>query len=61
MIKSALLGMAAAVAPLAVAAQVTLTSETSSVGSSPHYVDTTLAAVLDSAGVATVQITEGAT
>lgn len=61
MLKSALLSAAVACAPLAVAAQVTLTSETSSVGSSPHYVDTTLAAVLDSAGVATVQITEGAT
>lgn len=59
--KSALAGVVVALAPLAVAAQVTLTSETSSVGSSPHYVDTTLAAVLDSAGVATVQVTEGAT
>lgn len=61
MMKSAFAGVAVALAPLAVAAQVTLTSETSSVGSSPHYVDTTLAAVLDSAGVATVQVTEGAT
>lgn len=61
MMKSALAGVAIALAPFAVAAQVTLTSETSSVGSSPHYVDTTLAAVLDSAGVATVQVTEGAT
>ncbi|TNJ44469.1 TAXI family TRAP transporter solute-binding subunit [Phaeobacter sp. B1627] len=61
MMKSAFAGVAVALAPLAVAAQVTLTSETSSVGSSPHYVDTTLAAVLDSAGVASVQVTEGAT
>lgn len=61
MLKTALLGATIALAPLAAAAQVTLTSETSSVGSSPHYIDTTLAAVLDSAGVATVQITEGAT
>ncbi|MEQ6203971.1 hypothetical protein ABMC88_13025 [Sulfitobacter sp. HNIBRBA2951] len=61
MMKSALAGAVVALAPLAVAAQVTLTSETSSVGSSPHYVDTTLAAALDSAGVATVQVTEGAT
>lgn len=62
MIKTALLGATLALVPLTVAAQqVTLTSETSSVGSSPHYVDSTLAAVLESAGVATVQITEGAT
>jgi TRAP-type uncharacterized transport system substrate-binding protein len=61
MLRTALVGATLALAPFAVAAQVTLTSETSSVGSSPHYVDTTLAAVLESAGVATVQITEGAT
>ncbi len=51
----------AALIPIAAAAQVTLTSETTSPGSTPHYIDTTLAAALDSAGVATVQITEGAT
>jgi len=51
----------AALLPVAAAAQVTLTSETTSPGSTPHYIDTTLAAALDSAGVATVQITEGAT
>lgn len=42
-------------------AQVTLTAETASPGSSPHYIDTTLAAVLESAGIASLQITEGAT
>ena len=61
MIKSALLGASLAVAPLAVAAQVTLTVETTSPGSSPHYIDSMLGAVLESAGVASVQITEGAT
>lgn len=61
MIKTALLVAAAALAPLAATAQVTLTAETTTPGSSPHYIDTTLAAILDSAGVATLQITEGAT
>lgn len=61
MFKTTILGAAIALAPFAALAQVTLTSETSSVGSSPHYVDSTLAAVLESAGIATVQITEGAT
>lgn len=61
MLRTAVLGAAMALAPFAASAQVTLTSETSSVGSSPHYVDSTLAAVLESAGIATVQITEGAT
>lgn len=42
-------------------AQVTLTAETTTPGSTPHYIDTTLAAILDSAGVASLQITEGAT
>ena len=50
-----------ALAPFAAAAQTTLTAETTTPGSTPHYIDTTLAAVLDSAGVATMQITEGAT
>ncbi|MEO9902936.1 TAXI family TRAP transporter solute-binding subunit [Nisaea sp.] len=61
MIKITLLGVAIALAPLAAQAQVTLTAETTTPGSTPHYIDTTLAAVLDSAGVATMQITEGAT
>lgn len=61
MIKKALLGGLLAIAPTFAAAQTTLTAETTSPGSTPHYVDTTLAAVLDSAGVATMQITEGAT
>lgn len=61
MIKTAILGAAVALAPLAAAAQVTLTAETTTPGSTPHYIDTTLAAILDSAGVATLQITEGAT
>lgn len=61
MIKTAILGAAVALAPLAAAAQVTLTAETTTAGSTPHYIDTTLAAILDSAGVATLQITEGAT
>ncbi len=51
----------AALMPMAAVAQVTLTSETTSPGTTPHYIDTTLAAALDSSGVATVQITEGAT
>lgn len=61
MLRSAILGAAAVLLPLAAAAQVTLTAETTTPGSTPHYVDTTLAAILDSAGVATMQITEGAT
>lgn len=61
MLRTTFIGAAIALTPLAAIAQVTLTSETASVGSSPHYVDTTLAAVLQSAGVATVQVTQGAT
>ena len=61
MLKKTLLGGLLALAPLSVAAQVTLTAETTTPGSTPHYIDTTLAALLDSAGVATLQITEGAT
>ena len=61
MIKTAICGAALALAPLALSAQATLTAETTTPGSTPHYIDTTLAAVLDSAGVATMQITEGAT
>ncbi len=61
MIKSTVLGAALALAPALAAAQATLTAETTSPGSTPHYIDTTLAAVLESAGVATMQITEGAT
>lgn len=61
MFKRTLLGAALAFSPLAAMAQATLTAETTTPGSTPHYIDTTLAAVLDSAGVATMQITEGAT
>lgn len=61
MFRQTLLGAALAVAPLAAQAQATLTAETTTPGSTPHYIDTTLAAVLDSAGVANLQITEGAT
>ena len=61
MIKKTLLGAVLALTPMTGLAQVTLTAETTSAGSTPHYIDTTLAAVLDSAGVATMQITEGAT
>jgi len=61
MLKSTILGGALAVLPLIASAQVTLTAETTTPGSTPHYIDTTLAAILDSAGVATMQITEGAT
>ncbi len=61
MIKSILLGGAVALAPALAIAQTTLTAETTTPGSTPHYIDSTLAAVLDSAGVATMQITEGAT
>jgi len=59
--KNMALGALVALAPMAATAQVTLTAETTGPGSTPHYIDTTLAAVLDSAGVATMQITEGAT
>ena len=61
MLRSIIIGAAVACVPAFGFAQATLTSETSGPGSSPHYVDTTLAAVLDAAGVATMQITEGAT
>ncbi len=61
MLRTAILGAALVAVPLAAAAQATLTAETASPGSSPHYVDTTLAAVLESSGTATLQITEGAT
>lgn len=59
--KNFLLGSLIAVAPAFAMAQTTLTAETTTPGSTPHYVDSTLAAILDSAGVATMQITEGAT
>ncbi|WP_416882803.1 TAXI family TRAP transporter solute-binding subunit [Marivita sp.] len=61
MLRTTLLGAAIALAPLAVSAQATLTAETTTPGSTPHYIDTTFAAILESAGVATLQITEGAT
>ncbi len=61
MIKRLFLATAVALIPAAAAAQATLTAETTTPGSTPHYIDSTLAAVLDSAGVATLQITEGAT
>jgi len=61
MIKQTVLGGLLAIAPMLASAQTTLTAETTGPGSTPHYIDTTLAAVLDSAGVATMQITEGAT
>ena len=61
MIKNIALGATLALLPALGIAQVTLTAETTTPGSTPHYIDTTLAAVLDSAGVATIQITEGAT
>lgn len=61
MIRKTLLATAVALIPAAAAAQATLTVETTTPGSTPHYIDTTLAAVLDGAGVATLQITEGAT
>ena len=61
MLARTLLGVALALAPISAAAQANLTAETTTPGSTPHYIDTTLAAVLDSAGVATLQITEGAT
>ena len=61
MIKASIVGAVMAVVPMASFAQATLTAETTSPGSTPHYIDTTLAGVLSSAGVATLQITEGAT
>ncbi|CUH80739.1 TAXI family TRAP transporter solute-binding subunit [Tropicibacter naphthalenivorans] len=61
MLKTTLLGGVLALAPMMVAAQATLTAETTTPGSTPHYIDTTLATVLESAGVASLQITEGAT
>jgi len=61
MIKNFALGAVLAAIPALGMAQVTLTAETTTPGSTPHYIDSTLAAVLDSAGVATMQITEGAT
>lgn len=59
--RKTLLCAAVALAPWVATAQTTLTAETTTPGSTPHYIDTTLAAVLDSAGVAKMQITEGAT
>ncbi len=61
MIKTSIAGAILALLPAAAVAQATLTAETTSPGSTPHYIDTTLAAVLDADGVATLQITEGAT
>ncbi len=61
MIRNIALSAILAALPTFGAAQVTLTAETTTPGSTPHYIDSTLAAVLDSAGVATMQITEGAT
>ncbi len=62
MFKTTILAAALALVPLTVTATaVTLTAETTTPGSTPHYIDTTLAAILESAGVATLQITEGAT
>lgn len=61
MLKTALLGATLALAPYAATAQATLTAETTSPGSTPHYIDSTFAAILGGAGIATVQITEGAT
>lgn len=61
MFKKALLGGVLALTPMLASAQVTLTAETTTPGSTPHYIDSTLAGLLSSAGVATMQITEGAT
>lgn len=61
MFKASVLGVALALAPAVTLAQATLTAETTAPGSTPHYIDTTLAAILESDGVATMQITEGAT
>lgn len=61
MIKRTIATAMLALLPAAAFAQATLTAETTSPGSTPHYIDTTLAAILDADGVATMQITEGAT
>ena len=61
MFKNTIAGAMLALLPAAAFAQATLTAETTSPGSTPHYIDTTLAAILDAEGVATMQITEGAT
>ncbi|MBM2576369.1 C4-dicarboxylate ABC transporter substrate-binding protein [Jannaschia sp. Os4] len=61
MFKTTIAGAVLALLPAASIAQVTLTAETTSPGSTPHYIDTTLAAILDAEGVAAMQITEGAT
>ena len=61
MIRTSIVGAVLALLPAATFAQATLTAETTSPGSTPHYIDTTLAAILDADGVATMQITEGAT
>lgn len=61
MIKKTITWAVLALLPAAAFAQTTLTAETTSPGSTPHYIDTTLAAILDADGVATMQITEGAT
>jgi hypothetical protein len=41
--------------------EATITGETVAPGSAVHYIDTTFAAILDAEGVASVQMTEGAT
>lgn len=61
MLKATIMGAAIAALPAISFAQANLTAETTSPGSTPHYIDTTLAGILESAGVATLQITEGAT
>lgn len=61
MFKASIAGAVLALLPAFAFAQTTLTAETTTAGSTPHFIDTTLAAILDSAGVATLQITEGAT
>ncbi|MEO9823894.1 MAG: TAXI family TRAP transporter solute-binding subunit [Paracoccaceae bacterium] len=61
MFKASIMAAVIAALPAVTVAQANLTAETTSPGSTPHYIDTTLAAVLESAGVASLQITEGAT
>ena len=61
MFKASILAAVIATFPAGAFAQANLTAETTSPGSTPHYIDTTLAGVLESAGVASLQITEGAT
>ena len=61
MFKASIAAAVIAALPVATFAQANLTAETTSPGSTPHYIDTTLAGVLESAGVASLQITEGAT